>query len=231
MNKKLLLSLSLWAVLAPQHALGVTLNKKNLVIWGSIAIAGAGLAYWAYSSYNAQSEKSQEKTLLEKDLDDIIEDVLNKDEMYQKYKQSKMSPTQAMRKMFNTRDFFLNLSATDEWDIFKDYKNTDDKTPLHYAAQHKNPNVLNFVQKLFSSKTCFNFIDATFNTLDFTINIKDASGNTPLHWAVRAKRTENVKLLLEAGAKSYIKNNHGQTPLEIARTIDNQEIIQLLKNK
>jgi len=48
------------------------------------------------------------------------------------------------------------------------------------------------------------------------VNIKDADGWTPLHWACHYGYVEIAKLLLKAGAVANIKNKQGKTPLDVA---------------
>lgn len=48
------------------------------------------------------------------------------------------------------------------------------------------------------------------------VNAKDEDGSTPLHYAAYFNLEEFVKLLFEAGADPYIKNNDKKTPIDIA---------------
>lgn len=61
-------------------------------------------------------------------------------------------------------------------------------------------------------------------------NIPDATGSTPLFWAVKFGNTELVELLLKNKADKLIKDSMGMTPFEYALKTDNKEIINLLKN-
>jgi ankyrin repeat protein len=49
-------------------------------------------------------------------------------------------------------------------------------------------------------------------------------------WAAGYGRTETVKALLEAGAKSDFKDNRGKTALDIAREQRHAETAQLLES-
>ncbi|THC98242.1 hypothetical protein EYZ11_002244 [Aspergillus tanneri] len=53
---------------------------------------------------------------------------------------------------------------------------------------------------------------------------------TPLHYAVKARRCELVRLFLEEGAFVECPDENGKTPLHLAVQADSQEIIQLLLN-
>ncbi len=61
-------------------------------------------------------------------------------------------------------------------------------------------------------------------------NIADASGATPLFWAVKFGNREMTELLLKHKADKTIKDAQGMTPFEYALQTNNKEIINLLKN-
>ena len=50
------------------------------------------------------------------------------------------------------------------------------------------------------------------------VNVADTSGATPLHWAVRGRHVESVKLLIAAGAKVDAKDNKGHIPSDWCNT-------------
>lgn len=58
------------------------------------------------------------------------------------------------------------------------------------------------------------------------VDVRDAHGNTPLSTAVFNCRGdgEMIRLLRKWGADPYAKNNHGVSPLDLARMIDNFDI-------
>jgi FOG: Ankyrin repeat len=68
-----------------------------------------------------------------------------------------------------------------------------------------------------------------------TVNQKDKSGDTPLHFAIRSRSTDIAKMLIVAGAKVDEKNNLGDTPLnEVINIFDKdkrEEIAKLLLEK
>jgi nucleotide-binding universal stress UspA family protein len=74
---------------------------------------------------------------------------------------------------------------------------------------------------------------------DAEVDTKDPSGETYLHYAATAGRTEAVKLLLEAGANVNAKNDFGQTALHRPLDIRNsdykyrlsKDTVELLLNK
>ena len=61
-------------------------------------------------------------------------------------------------------------------------------------------------------------------------NIVDATGSTPLFWAVKFGNKELTELLLRHKADKSIKDSQGMTPFEYALQTNNTEIINLLKN-
>jgi ankyrin repeat protein len=58
------------------------------------------------------------------------------------------------------------------------------------------------------------------------LDVQDSNGNTPLWRAVFESRGrgEMIKLLLSAGADKDLKNKHGVSPEELAKTIGNYDI-------
>ncbi|MDH6251085.1 ankyrin repeat protein [Chryseobacterium sp. H1D6B] len=61
-------------------------------------------------------------------------------------------------------------------------------------------------------------------------NIPDATGSTPLFWAVKFGNKELIELLLRYKADKSKKDSMGMTPFEYALQTNNKEIINLLKN-
>lgn len=61
-------------------------------------------------------------------------------------------------------------------------------------------------------------------------NIADATGATPLFWAVKFGNKELIELLLKHKADKSIKDAQGMTPFEYALQTNNKDIINLLKN-
>jgi ankyrin repeat protein len=61
------------------------------------------------------------------------------------------------------------------------------------------------------------------------VNNIDNEGTTPLFHAVKSKNIEVIKLLLSNDAKVKVKNNKGQTVLDIARSYNKSDIFELLR--
>jgi uncharacterized protein len=87
-------------------------------------------------------------------------------------------------------------------------------TPLHFATQS---NSLSASEALLSAGA---EVDAT-----------DCNGNTPLSNAVFNSGGEGslITLLLEAGANPDMRNNHGVSPLQLAGSIANFDLVRFFK--
>jgi ankyrin repeat protein len=76
-------------------------------------------------------------------------------------------------------------------------------TPLHFAVLH--PKILEIMLEV----PC-------------DVNAKDQDGNTPLHLALKEKKEDVVKLLINKGSKLDIKNSQGETPKKLAEKVNIQ---------
>jgi ankyrin repeat protein len=61
------------------------------------------------------------------------------------------------------------------------------------------------------------------------INDKDWLGYAPLHWACYFGYADIAKLLHDSGANPNLISDTGRTPLEIAKTLDFEQIAELLR--
>lgn len=61
------------------------------------------------------------------------------------------------------------------------------------------------------------------------VNIQDNLGNTPLHMAIIYHCKENAKLLYEYKADIHLKNKNGSSSVEVAKSLQDNEILQILK--
>jgi uncharacterized protein len=84
-------------------------------------------------------------------------------------------------------------------------------TPLHFAAQG---NAVDLAECLLTGGAA--------------VDTRDEHGNTPLSTAVFNSRGhgEMIALLRAYGADSYAQNNHGVSPLSLARDIGNYDVAQ-----
>lgn len=60
------------------------------------------------------------------------------------------------------------------------------------------------------------------------VNVSDADGTTPLHWAVHHADLAAIDLLLRAGAKVETPNRYGATPLWVAAIKGNAAVLERL---
>ncbi|MDH5740819.1 MAG: ankyrin repeat domain-containing protein [Nitrospira sp.] len=88
-------------------------------------------------------------------------------------------------------------------------------TPLHFAAQS---NAADTTELLLNAGA--------------SVDARDAHGNTPLSTAVFNSRSygEVIKFLRTHGADPHAKNNHGVSPLSLARTIANFDVRQFFQD-
>ena len=64
-----------------------------------------------------------------------------------------------------------------------------------------------------------------------SVNAKDNTGETPLHWASRKGHMSVVKYLLGKGADIHVKNNHGNIPLHCTSWYGHLPVVKFLVRK
>ncbi|KAL6239447.1 ankyrin repeat-containing domain protein [Aspergillus navahoensis] len=89
---------------------------------------------------------------------------------------------------------------------------------LHYPAANGNLEILTNLTKLLSSAS--NEKTLTDTEIKNTVNHRNHSGNTPLHWAALNTHLECVKVLVKAGADVSIKNEAGLDAVFLAERAD-----------
>eukprot|EP00944_MAST-04C_sp_MAST-4C-sp1_P002154 g2154.t1 len=65
------------------------------------------------------------------------------------------------------------------------------------------------------------------NDLKVSLNVQDVDGDTALHDAAKFGHIGVIKLLVDGGADSTLKNNKGQTPKDVAAEYDQTEAVEL----
>ncbi|KAL4977998.1 ankyrin repeat-containing domain protein [Aspergillus desertorum] len=89
---------------------------------------------------------------------------------------------------------------------------------LHYPAANGNLEILTNLINLLLSASNENTLSAA--KIKNTVNHRNHSGNTPLHWAALNTHLECVKVLVEAGADVSIKNEAGLDAMFLAERAD-----------
>uniref|UniRef100_A0A182WCA3 Uncharacterized protein n=1 Tax=Anopheles minimus TaxID=112268 RepID=A0A182WCA3_9DIPT len=96
--------------------------------------------------------------------------------------------------------------------ISKDSKTKVDRTPLHMAAYHGN---IEIVELLLSNKC--------------EVDAKDLLKMTPLHWAVEKRHDKVVEMLLQHGADPNALSKFEKSPILLANTTKQMELVRILK--
>lgn len=126
------------------------------------------------------------------------------------------------------------------------YQNKNGETAFFRAASFSSVDVMNQLKNFDADINCSNnhgqtplmlSVNHRFNlkTLEWLIqnkadiNAQDIQGNTALMYAIASNQIEATELLLKNGAKTEIQNKFSHTPLQLAKRIKNQNIIQLLQ--
>lgn len=87
------------------------------------------------------------------------------------------------------------------------------QTALHLAVLTKSSTILDLV---------------LMHADDGDVDIQDANGDTPLHFAVKLSDIHSVECLLKHEPNVRLRNNDGKTPTDIARTMLHVNMVRLL---
>jgi hypothetical protein len=117
-------------------------------------------------------------------------------------------------------------------------------SPLTIACYNNNEAVVKFlIEKVEDPNVMSMFgtplMAATFKGLDNIVEVlllakvdpdnADSNGTTAAHYAVMAKNYKIINLLLDFEADFYIKNNVGQSAFDMALSLDDEKLNNLLK--
>jgi ankyrin repeat protein len=92
--------------------------------------------------------------------------------------------------------------------------NIDSVTPLHIAAASGNVGIVRLLKEHGAH-----------------INVQDDTGDTPLHYATREGQPEVVRyLMLECGADPLAKNEDGETPADLAVSLNEMRVISVFQS-
>lgn len=74
-------------------------------------------------------------------------------------------------------------------------------------------------------------LSAVISCSTYDVKLRDAAGNTLLHYAVFNQDITEVKRIIRSGADINASNNHGLTPLRCAAMLNNREIMDILLSR
>ncbi len=116
---------------------------------------------------------------------------------------------------FGFQDQMLKLLNVVSYDQnFVDIKNSDDFTPLHFAAINGHTDIARELVKVGAQK-------------DVQASEKKRRW-TPVHYAAQYGHTEIVKILISSGLDKEIKTIFGLTPLHVAAEFGKLEVVEYL---
>ena len=121
--------------------------------------------------------------------------------------------------------FYLKLrednKLENKYELIKE-KDGGGSTPLHWAVYSLSEDLLLYLINLDifeSDEEKKNFMEQ-----------KDNQGNNALHLCIKSKTSRIAMKLLQYGANPSALNNKGETPLEVARNKQQDEIVEILEN-
>ncbi|NWI92566.1 ANR22 protein, partial [Pitta sordida] len=120
-------------------------------------------------------------------------------------------------------------------------RNKKDRTCLHYAVRKRFTfldyvliiilmpvMLIGYLLMVSKTKQNENLVKMLLRA-GVNVNATDSSGSTALHYACKMKNQAVIPLLLEAHADTSVKNQDGETPLDIARRLQFHNIENMLR--
>ena len=98
-----------------------------------------------------------------------------------------------------------------------DYKDENGNTPLHLAILES----YDVFKNVLSKKEC---------SEAKCVNVQNREGDTPLHVAIKNNALDKIRDLVEAGAKTNIRNKAGFDAMALAKQEDEPDIIEYLES-
>ncbi|XP_058229072.1 arf-GAP with SH3 domain, ANK repeat and PH domain-containing protein 2 isoform X2 [Hemibagrus wyckioides] len=144
-----------------------------------------------------------------------------------KFAQRRGGSTDSLRKQLqqaiHVRDIFSLLQLyTEKLDL---------SLPVPSPLQEKRETALHLAV-LLADRTSLHMVDFLVHNCN-NLDAQTVRGNTALHYCCLHNKTECLKLLLKAKANTHIKNENGETALDIARRLKHthcEELIQQAQN-
>jgi len=134
---------------------------------------------------------------------------------------------------FNNNNLLIHSIIRDDPLAFKILHRLDENDLLNY--NNMGENLLIFVTKLGKTDILYsilNILKSKKKYIKEAINHQDELGNTALFYAVQLKDMYVINLLRNFEADIYIKNHQNQSPLDLARSLPDYEmVVEFLENK
>ncbi|XP_069006173.1 arf-GAP with SH3 domain, ANK repeat and PH domain-containing protein 1 [Embiotoca jacksoni] len=99
--------------------------------------------------------------------------------------------------------------------------------PLHTHIQEKGEAALHLAV-LLADRTSLHILDFLAQNCS-NVDVQTSAGNTPLHYSCLHNKSDCVKLLLRARASTHIKNELGETALDMSRRLKHSHCEALLQ--
>ncbi|KAM7005327.1 arf-GAP with SH3 domain, ANK repeat and PH domain-containing protein 2 isoform 4-T4 [Tautogolabrus adspersus] len=132
----------------------------------------------------------------------------------------------------NTAALRLGLQeATKNCDIYSLIQlyaqRTELSQPLHSHIQEKGETALHLAV-LLADRTSLHILDFLAQNCS-NVDVQTSAGNTALHYSCLHNKSDCVRLLLRARANTHIKNELGETPLDVSRRLKHSHCEKLLQ--